>query len=281
MLHIEQKEIEHYLLNGIRDKERIEQIKDHLRTCRECETYYKQIKDLYASIKSMPGASFRMTHSIVHRRTGGPFKSRPIFLHPVSPNRNCNGLYLLSAETAAPMAFEHVQSYLSDDHNMLARMLYDSQKEDLNLFLITDQITEVKDTMIRFESLNVCYFMDAKGSVRLEKSLKPDIIDSGIAVWPLKIRFDSREIEPLKEIHRSVPRVVLQNREGDRLVCEMSNMGRRTSWIFRMEEEAAYAVHTMVVRLKDPNPAICSDAESGVFRFFDLDAGKIKSLQIH
>ena len=139
------------------------EVREHLFRCDRCRERYTMLSQIYQE-------------SLSHKRTKSIYlnkyilKPQHISLHPINQIHSRDEyLYRLAAKEEQPIEKYTVYSFSNEKEGIVCRVMQDRQSNDVSLFLIADDMEQVKGRKVRLIDSNLEGITDHQGHVKFGK----------------------------------------------------------------------------------------------------------------
>lgn len=135
MQHLTEQIIERFIRDSSLDPDQSQKINAHLSECNECREIYNWLKSFYGELDDIDpggGGSYPYNES-------GPINLNPLDSESFFFDQQDTPMGLTAHSDESTSRFQHIIALCSNEHQIVVRILYDNQRDQYLLFLITPE----------------------------------------------------------------------------------------------------------------------------------------------
>lgn len=267
--------LERFVLEAIPDRLENETIRKHVQTCLQCGFVVNNLIQLYSQIDTVSEETIDRILSRVDFVNSSKKSFRIFPLIPLDRPEIRPTAYVLAADTAAKTRFTNIQSYVTKDESLLARMMLDNQSNEVTCFLISENPLFYRDSVLEINGLPERWRPDQQGKITFKGLGEPEIINREIHLRTPLATFDLAPFSNIGELLLKQKTVTIRNQTLDTITIEIDSQHKKDYYrikLFSLRASNREMAAEIVVVQKDES-FVCSPLheDSALFESFDPD----------
>ena len=271
--------LEFYAHGMIADPGLRRSIEMHATGCATCRAGLRSLKKLEAFCDRIPEIQLtHLTNRVLERLN---LSAHSMLLYPVTESKRISQ-YMLAAESRPVQRFVNIQSFSNQDQDVLVRLIRDTQKNELTLYLLSEDPNLCRKCHIEIDE-GERYFPDEQGKVLLPVSRTKPWDEMVLKIITAKAAFDLEPLADLKERVISEGRYIVGKGPVDQIQLEVEDRRQKRRIKIRVLnlDQISGGREVEVVVLQRDGQSHSSITRQGVAVFESLDLGQVIHIHLY
>jgi len=279
---IDKIELELYALGVIRDLKKQETIECHLEQCRICKNYTEALGTIYREADNLTDETVDRLSEALLEKGGTHTTGRVIPLAPITQASVKEARYLLAADSGISQRYVNVQSYANIEEDIVARIIRDSESNEVVLYLLSAEKDRFRNSILEVEGIPEKFVPDNEDRIRLSNLEVDDLENKMLYLKSALATFDLTPFSDLKESVLARGQFRVESSEYDQIQIEVEEEGGKKLYKVRIVKlkEAPDIREVDVVVSQKGDKALSSAAHQGVAVFEEMDLEKVLKIKI-